>query len=471
MGLSVFGAIVIVAGLIALYASYRWSVYGLAVFSLFACASALVLPGGIGILPANLFLVFFVLRAFNLGGGRTLTQAVSIGTPGFWLLCTCAWAIFGAIVLPRALAGSTLVYTIDRNAIDPDLSELLQPLGPVSGNLSQTVYCIGDVVVYCSMSVFLKYRGAYRTFANAILLLAALNVLAGLIDLASHAVGIDVLSVVKTAQFADFSGDELDGMLRISGTFSETSAFAFFTIQLFAFCLNLWLLGFRPRLAGALAVATGLLLLISTSGSAYVGLGLYLVVLLFSRPGRIVRAGIARKRRMWFIVVCLGVLGAFYIVLFLPGVAKVLGDFFDSAVLSKLDSGSGIERTGLNAQAMTNFLDTYGIGVGLGSVRVSSFAVVLIACLGVVGTVFYALFIVKSLQTPVPARSPFTESAVCYAARHGMIAALIVASISASVFELGVVFYMFAAAAGALSSHARKRSPGYGKWVVGGAHE
>lgn len=471
MGLSVFGGIVIVTGLIALYGSYRWALYGIAVFSLFACASALALPGNIGILPANLFLAFFALRAFNLGGGRTFTNAFAIGTPGFWLLCTCAWGVFGAIVLPRALAGSTLVFTIDRNAIDPQQAQLLQPLAPVSGNLSQTVYCVGDLIVYCSACVFLRCRGAYRVLANAIFVLTALNVLAAVIDIVSHAAGIDVLSFVKTAQFADFSGDELNGLLRISGTFSETSAFAFFTLPLFAFSLNLWLLGYRPLLAGILAIASCVLLLISTSGTAYVGLGGYLAVLLFSRPGRVVRAGAARKQRMWVIVSCLGVLAALYIVLFLPAVVQVLSDFAESTVLGKMDSGSGIERMGFNSQALTNFFETYGMGVGLGSIRVSSFAMVLLGSLGAVGTVCYLVFLVKSLHTPIPRQIPFAERAVCYAARHGMIGGLIVAATSLSVFEMGVYFYLFAAAAGGLSSLAPRRVPRHNKLVVGGAHE
>lgn len=457
VGLSAYGIIVFLLGLVALNASYRWSIYGLVIFSLLACAVALVLPGGIGIMPANLFLVFFVIRAFNLGGGKTLWESVSIGKPGFWLLCTCAWGVFGAIVLPRALAGSTLVFTIDRNA-DPNSAGLLQPLGPVSGNLSQAVYCLGDLVVFCCMYVMLKCRGAYDVLAKAVLTLTALDVLAAVVDIGSHLVGVDALAFVKTADFAYFNGSELGGLLRISGTFSETSAFAYFTLQLFAFCTNLWLVGYRQKVAGMLAVATGMLLLLSTSGSAYVGLAGYLMVLLVSRPARISRTSNARKARMWVIMLCLGVLAALYIVLFMPGVARALGDFAQATVLSKADSQSGVERSSFNTQAFTNFLDTYGIGVGLGSVRVSSFVMVVLACLGVIGAICYTTFLAKSTLSPIPRDYPFADRAVCYASRHGMYAALIVATLTASIFDLGVCFYVLAAAAGGLQVRARRRA-------------
>ncbi|WP_197732800.1 hypothetical protein [Paraburkholderia pallida] len=445
-------------GLFALNASYRWAVYGLAVCSLFACAVALTLPGGVGIVPGYLFLAFFALRAFNLGGGAALTNALAIGKPGFWLLCTCVWAVVGAIVFPRALAGSTLIFAIDRNAADPNQIGLLQPLHPVSGNLTQTVYCVGELVVYCSMSVFLRCRGGYRALANAILLLTALDVTAGIVDVASHAVGIDALSWLKTGDFVYFDGAELGGLVRISGTFSEASSFAGFTLQLFAFCINLWLLGFRPKLTGALTLCTGVLLLISTSGSAYVGMAGYAVVLLLSRHGQISRAANPRKIRVGVIFACLGVLGALYIMLFMPNVVKALSDFVDATILSKADSDSGVERAGLNMQALTNFMDTYGLGVGLGSVRVSSFVMVLLASLGVVGTLCYSIFLVKSTLTPIARDCSFTDRAVCYAARQGMFATLITAAIAAAMFDLGVGFYMMAAAAGGLPLQARRRA-------------
>lgn len=465
--LTLFGILVFVVGLIALYTSFYAAVYAMAAFSLFGCTLALGL-GGIGIMPAQFFLLFFALRAFNLAGGKGISDALSLDKPGFWLLCTCLWGVVGAILLPRLLRGSTLVFPVDRAVLG---AVLLQPLGPVSGNLSQAIYCVGDVVVYACMYAFLRYRGAYRALAGGIFLLTFLDVLAGVIDIGTHAVGLDVMSVIKTAQYADLSGEEFGGLLRISGTFSETSAFSSFTLPLFVFCLNLWMIGYRPKLAGALAVATGTLLLMSTSGTAYVGLGTYLVVQLFSRPGRVAPGAVVRKQRMWIVAACAGVLGTIYVVLFMPGVVSALTDFFNMTVTGKASSESGIERMSWNMQGVTNFLDTYGIGVGLGSIRTSSFLVAVLANLGVVGVVCYGVFVGRSLLSPVSAHYPLAERAICHAARHSMIATLIVASTTAGVFELGSCFYLFAAAASALSQRAPKRVQGRQGWVARGVHE
>jgi hypothetical protein len=280
-----------------------------------------------------------------------------------------------------------------------------------------------------------------------------------------------VMSTIKTAAYADLSGEELGGLVRITGTFSETSAFSGFTLPLFVFCLNLWLIGYRPKLAGALAAATGTLLLLSTSGTAYVGLGAYLCVQMFSRPGRVAASAVARKHRMWIIAACAGVLGTLYVILFMPSVAKTLTDFVDATVLGKADSSSGVERMSWNTQGVTNFLDTYGIGVGLGSIRTSSFLVVVLANLGVMGVVCYGLFVGRCLLSPVSAHYPLTERAVCHAARHSMIATLIVASATAGVFELGTCFYLFAAAASALAQRAPRRVARRQGWIARGAQE
>ena len=117
--------------------------------------------------------------------------------------------------------------------------------------------------------------------------------------------------------------------------------------------------------------------------------------------------------------------------------------FVESTLVNKLESPSGIERSSWNAHAWANFLDTYGLGVGLGGARASSFILVLLSNIGVVGTLLFAGFVVEVLR-PKPAlqRSPTSE-----AARHAVVASLIAAAISCPVYDMGLCFYAFCAAA------------------------
>lgn len=459
MEIQVFGVIVLVLGVLSLNLGYRWAIYFLTLCCLFACSSAIAFPaiGGLAILPANLFLLFFAVRAFNVGGGAELWRPVAPGSTGFPLLCLCVFALVGAVFLPRALQGATHVFAIDRSTVDPNTPEL-QPLGPVSGNLTQSLYFVGEVLVYCCMTVFLTRKNSYRHFANAILVVTAMNVIAATIDLGSSAVGVNVLGVIKTAQYMLHDGEEVAGMQRIVGTFAEASTFSSFTLPLFAFSANLWLFSYRPRITGLLTFASGVFLALSTSATAYVGFAVYLVVLLLGRCGRIAPRSGLRKRSLCSVVICAGVMALLYGIVFKPGLMESLGDFFNDTVLTKANSASGVERGSWNQQALTNVVETFGLGVGIGSARTSSFALVLLSNLGIVGTMFFSIFVWKCTVTPISEHGPMLDRAVCYASRQAMLAVLIAASISGTVFDLGPCFYLFAAAAGGLSSSPRRAS-------------
>ena len=53
--------------------------------------------------------------------------------------------------------------------------------------------------------------------------------------------------------------------------------------------------------------------------------------------------------------------------------------------ISKPNSESAIERGMWNAQSIQNFFDTFGLGVGLGSTRSSSWPISVLAQLGAIG--------------------------------------------------------------------------------------
>jgi hypothetical protein len=305
------------------------------------------------------------------------------------------------------------------------------------------------------MTTFLAKGNSYKHFAHALLLLSALNVLAAIIDIGSSAVGVNVLSVIKTGGYTMHDGEEVGGMRRIVGTFTEASAFSGFTIPLFAFSANLWLFAYRPRLTGFLTFASGVLLILSTSATAYLGLVGYLTVLVFGRCSRIAPRSGLRKRRLFVVMICGGIMALLFCIVFKPGVLESVGDFFDATVMAKANSDSGVERGNLNRQALVNIVETYGFGVGIGSSKASSFALVLLSNLGIVGTIFFAVFVWKCTLTPISTNAPLFDRVVCYASRQAMLALLVTASVSGAMVDLGPCFYMFAAAAGMLSAASR----------------
>lgn len=445
MELSPFGAIVIALGVLAFVLPYQWAIYVMAASTLFGATEAVAF-GGVGVLPASLFLVFFVARAVMREDSRALWATIRIGSPGFWLLLLTGYACMSAVVFPRMLSDSTFVYAIDHSA-DNTAQLTLQPLGPVSGNLSQSFYLVGECFLYIAASMMMRRRGASRTMADAFLFLSVLNVVAGAIDLLGGAAGAALLGLLKTAQYAIIDDAAIGSVRRISGTFSESSAFAGFSLPLFAFTANLWLLGYRRKLSGILSVLTAGFLLLSTSTTGYAGMAMYLVVFMMSRSGAIVRTSRKRKVQVAAMACLLLTLVALVLIAIDSPVITAIGKVIDQTVTNKMDSDSGVERSAWNLQSLVNFVDTFGLGVGLGSARASSFVAVTLGNLGLVGTGLFAIFFYRTVRAPIRASTWASDRIVSFAAVQALLASLIGATISGTVFDLGSCLYLFAAAA------------------------
>lgn len=122
-------------------------------------------------------------------------------------------------------------------------------------------------------------------------------------------------------------------------------------------------------------------------------------------------------------------------------------------VFNKLDSGAGVERSSWNRQAWQNFVDTYGIGVGLGSARASSLLFVLISNLGLLGTPFFFAFAKRCIGNRGQIVDPVRE-----ASRQAFLAALATGMVNCGVCDLGSAFYAYAAASSRAAT-GTERSP------------
>ena len=128
----------------------------------------------------------------------------------------------------------------------------------------------------------------------------------------------------------------------------------------------------------------------------------------------------------------------------------------DTLIFNKMTTQSGYERAAWNAQAFQVFFDTYGFGAGNGSLRASSFPIVVLANLGIVGTGLVCLFLASIFF----GRRHFSGSnriddANRQAAKAACFAGLLTATISGALTDLGLPFFAFAAIACARSSDAR----------------
>lgn len=441
---TIIGALVCICGL---FSTSRTAITWQVLFCLLGGAAALTLPavGGASVTPPSAFLPFLVVAALrdSRRDGRAYITHVPIS--GLYLAGAVLWGAACAMILPRLFRGELQILNVDRYS-DSGGAAVLMPLGPVSGNITQSAYALGAVACFLAMKRLLAPPGRLEILQKAIILLSLLNCLSAAINLAQFHLGLpDILSYVRTGSYAQFGAYEAHGtgLMRIAGTFPEASTFAYFTLPLFAFNSTAWYVGGRRKLTGFLAATSLCLLLVSTSSTAYAGLGAYLAILGLSLVWKLY----ASKRLPYLlplavlVTLTVSIVGAAFV--FETKVAKQAIQIFNVSLANKLESESGIERSQWNAQAWENFLETYGLGLGIGSARASSFALVLLSNLGLVGTICYLGFVSRTLTLERgKARGP-----IQLACRNAFLAALIAACVSAAVFDLGALVYTFAAGA------------------------
>jgi len=414
---------------------------------LFGAAAAVEFPalGGASAPPAAAFLPFLAWRAFGKRGGAPYFRRVP--RSGVWLMALVVWGVASAVVIPRLLAGEVEILTIDRSSALFEV--VLYPLRPVSGNITQACYAVCDLVVFLAVRELLREPARLVRAVPMSGLRRRLDAFAAVVNLLEYYAGLPpLLPYVRTGGYQIYDSYELGGLVRIQGTFAEASHFANFTLPLFAFAFATWLYTpRRPRWVGVLTVALLGLLVASTSSTAYTGLVMYLGLFAVLRASSILSRRLVPRVRTPALVVGSLVSLAVGVALLDTDVFQRIYDYFDSVLLRKFQTSSGEDRMALNRQAWQNIVETYGLGVGLGTARASSFPFVVLSNLGALGTLLFGGFLYQVFRARPDEGGALNP--VSQAARHALVAALSGALASGFVFDLGVAFYAFAAAAAA----------------------
>ncbi len=174
---------------------------------------------------------------------------------------------------------------------------------------------------------------------------------------------------------------------RFRGILSEPAGLAASSLVTISYLVprSLQLQGWRRATALLVAGVAGYLGSISTSATFVVAGGLIAVI-----AGVSFGVGFLLRGRSMSAVVgilCCGlVIAALWVV---PVVAR----FVESTINEKVSSSSYDNRSTLDTVSLSIFLDTFGIGTGLGANRASSFFAGLLSTTGLLGTLLFALAI------------------------------------------------------------------------------
>ena len=435
---------ILLAGLLLWLGPYR----GLWVFMVslpLGATAAVNFPavGGASLLVSDVLLLVLLLQ---LGlRGDWLRQA--LGTlrpyqPGFWLLMVLLIAAVSAIFLPRLFAGQTEAFQVVRSA--EKALPVLQPLAPSNGNVAQLFRLLLSASAFLTLATLFRCQPTPSPIVTGMAVALAAHAALGVADVGSYALGRpDLLKGLRSSGYQMLDHQMLLGAKRMVGGFPEPSAFGYYSIGLFGFWLRYWLGARGNGLALLCLIVSSLLVLRSTSSGTYVALAV-LGVLCIGFSLRTVDLDRLRHGQVRMLVGCVALF------LLMAGVAVLTlnlfpaaARFLDTALFSKLSSASGIERLSWNRQAMTNFRDTWTLGAGLGSVRGNGWLGATLASLGLIGTLFFAMFLFGVARAR--ARRPGSEQALTVSAlQYGCAAVFLQALVTQTTPNLGTAFFAMA---------------------------
>ncbi|MGI3170894.1 hypothetical protein ACRARG_17215 [Pseudooceanicola sp. C21-150M6] len=375
--------------------------------------------------------------------GFTLSQIFSTlkpGQPGFSLLILVIVIAIGAVFLPRINAGNTEVFVLARRGDQGAI--FLAPLTPVGGNIAQVIRMI------LSGGAFVALAAAFRRYPDANMVLKGMtaatliHLLFSIADLLSPYIGGNPFAFLRTGLVMILDSQVLLGVRRLIAGFPEPSAFSYYTVGLYGFWLRYWFGATKSPASTIFALLMGLLLIRSTSSAAYVALTAFTFLFLAWQLRTVAKS---RRSVMLYSVMTLAIPAMFGAMVLLYSLVPAVSEMLDRIVFTKLNSHSGEERMSWNTQALTNMVETSGLGAGIGSVRASSWIFVCLGSLGLLGTGIYLWFIGKVLLARPPSAMKATRTAEVVAAlQAGCVAILIQACLTKPYPNLETPFFAMA---------------------------
>jgi hypothetical protein len=343
-----------------------------------------------------------------------------------------------AYISPRLFAGDTTAFIPVMGAVRETL------LAPVSGNVTQTAYFLLGAFLFIGLCALALRAETPEKLKNGFFAFAIAHALLGWLDLGAKLSGSgDILLPIRTASYALLTDVEQSGFWRIVGGCSEASTFSAYGLAGLAFCFTYWRRAGSWG-AGLLALLLFLLLLLSTSSTAYVGCGALGIAALIG----IGQAALRNQLKIADIVLIvsgLTVLTALLAVyLYDSDLLAPYIKLIQVMIFEKATSESGMERAYWNMKSLQALADTYGLGIGMGSSRSSSWFVSTLSQLGMIGSFLVGLLLLALVRGmhglhPAPGDTPLF--ALCAGARACGLASLMAASIAGGTADPGVLFF------------------------------
>lgn len=461
MQLTLIGLVVFLVGLYLVFAGRIESVFVFAVLcTLMGGSAAIILTalGSASISPAHLALGFLFARILMKGNGDALVLPAL--KKNMFFVTFVFYAVASAIALPRIFKNRMDVVPM-RPAGLKSLYDAF-PLEATSQNTTTAVYIVGTLLLAICTFVAVRQPGGVVRFVKASVILVLIHAMLGILSaLPNVPVLPSILGFFRNGSYAQVE-QSIGGYVRIAGIMPEASTYASFGFSWFAFVMELWLRDVMPRRTGPAAALMAVVLICSTSSTAYVSLAAYVLILavrMLAFPG-------AFKFRtvLWIVGFSFaGVLFGCLMAVLNPALADNLLAILQRVTLNKANSSSGLQRVFWAKQGLSAFQNSYGLGIGVGSFRSSSFLTAVLGSVGLIGSstmLCYLVVVFNPLRGTTYYRPADAIGSVGVAAGWAAMLTLVPLSISWPSPDPGLPFAIFCGTALALQSQVRKATRG-----------
>ena len=450
MVITFIGAIQMVIGLaILIVGSLRSSFLFLILSCLFGGSAAILLPalGGSSIPPSQIALIFVALRILAPAGGY-MGRIPEAFRANLWLAVFVFYGIAAAILAPRIFAGSMDVAPMRPLSVGGLFATVA--LEPSSQNLTSAFYLFGTLIAAISAFILARYvKDGTDTLITAAIVVGWAHMALGLIVALAAGTPLDAFfELLRNGNYSQLS-HSLQGFIRIRGIFPEASGFAEFGFAWFVINAELWYRSIRPKATGSVALCLAGILFFSTSSTAYVGLAAYLVW--FIGRALFVRTAIEGKRLAQFGAGALAIAAVLSVVLLInQEFVTRFADLVEQMTVGKSSSSSGEQRLFWALQGLDAFRNSFGVGIGPGSFRSSSFLTAVAGSTGIVGILSFTLYVLRVFEPSRRSsygRVEMAELTIGGAFAAAAILSLIPAAVSSPRADPGILFAIFAGAA------------------------
>ena len=430
-------------------------------------ASLSLLPpeiiGGMSLLPQMMFAVVLIFKVV-VPHVVTLTpkfvNALQLRRLGYLALFLLT-GIVVTLIMPRLFQGQVVVFPMK-------YSYMADLLGPRQENFTQSGYVVLSVMTAFAVFFMADEPGFTGSLLKALLAGGMVCIVTGLIDVAAASTGMEsLLTPFRNAQYALLTNASVAaGARRVVGFTPEASAYGPMCVDFAAatgLLRTLYAEGPQRMRATIVAISLVVMALLSTSSTAYGGLAVLGLVYAgnwirraaFSSP-------LGQSGLMGELLVGLGaIIALLFVMVAYSNLLNPLFNLIDELIFNKPLSDSFYERSNWNNAAWNTVASTWGLGIGFGSARTSSWFAAVISNTGLIGAAFLGVFLVQTFARRSISRTPLSAE-LLYALKLSLVPALAMSSVDSPGPDFGIwMGVMFGAITGIAALHPVRSSTGH----------